>query len=117
MELIKYRAYNHDYLIYDPIKNGMDLCESQVKRIFLSNLGGACNCIIVGPSTINNPSKAYVFHQKDAKKDNSKEQNVFAKYSKDAGYIKDELSIDEKEIRMIGKVVLFYDFIEKLKQV
>lgn len=83
----KYHGLGNDYLIWDPIKNEMELDSNRVKNIFKSNLGTGSSKIIYGPIFEEDRVRLCVFCPNGQESDiNSEDVCIFIKYLKDAGY-------------------------------
>ena len=145
VELIKYHGSGDDYLIYDPVKNHMNLNAAQVKLIFNRSLGTGSEGILVGPIYEGNQCKVHVFRQRGMKKENKNGYRIFLTYLKDQGYdlkesdgltlidaetmrveytgeseeelqVMQESSDEEDTAYSVGKVMLFDSFVDCLKE-
>ncbi|MBE5961982.1 MAG: hypothetical protein E7256_11490 [Lachnospiraceae bacterium] len=146
VELMKYHGSGDDYLIYDPVKNQMNLNAAQVKLIFNRSLVSGSEGILVGPIYEGDQCKVHMFRQRGTKKKTRNGYRIFLTYLKDQGYewqksekvtlvdaetMKEEnmdmyhkevqvmqasLGEEEEQARSVGKVMLFDSFVDNLKE-
>lgn len=121
----KYHGCGNDYLIWDPVKNKMQLDHKRVKAILKSNLGLGCAGILYGPITKDNVT-VFKFFDSRGYEDAIGEENrrIIFKYIKDAGYDPSNLISFVKEKTMnsmqdkvsnIGFIILNNEFVRELE--
>jgi diaminopimelate epimerase len=87
----KYHGLGNDYLVYDCVKNIAVLEEEHIRLICDRNFGVGSDGILIGPILGANKVKVRIFNPdgKEAEKSGNGVR-IFAKYLKDAGYIKED---------------------------
>lgn len=123
----KYRGYGNDFLIWDPVKNKMQLDFNRAKAIKKSNLGFGAAGILYGPITEDNSTFFKVFNSNDCEDDiDEMNKRVFLKYMKDAGYdslesciissLKNDISYNKQDdIQNVGFIILNNEFVKELE--
>lgn len=124
----KYHGFGYDYLIWDPLKNNMQLDYNRVKAITKSNLGIGSIGILYGPITEENNAKFKVFNSNGSENNIDEFNiNIFLKYMDDAGYrdqescnissLKEELGDKQKkvDIHNTGFIILNNEFVKELE--
>lgn len=85
----KYHGLGNDYLIYDCNKNTSELNEENIKLICNGNFGVGSDGILVGPILDDNKYKVRIYNPDGSEAEKSGNGiRIFAKYLKDAGYMK-----------------------------
>ena len=94
MSFNKFHGLGNDYLVYDIEKNKRELSSKEVKRICNRNFGFGSDGILVGPY-MNGESYGVKIYNPDGSEAEISGNGVriFAKYLKDAGYVKDDYFI------------------------
>ena len=91
MEFEKYNGLGNDYLVYDCMKNKDKLSENEIIKICNRNFGVGSDGILVGPYIDNRLYKVKIFNPDGSEAEKSGNGvRIFAKYLKDAGYVKEE---------------------------
>lgn len=122
----KYHGCGNDYLIWDPVKNKMQLDHKRVKAILKNNLGLGCAGILYGPITKDNVTVFKFFDSRGYEDAIGGEENrwIFFKYIKDAGYdpsnmisfVKSKtMSSMEYKVSNIGFIILNNEFVRELE--
>ena len=87
----KYHGLGNDYLVFDVNKNKKEITIDEIKKVCNRNFGFGSDGVLVGPF-----KKGNTFSMKIINPDGSEAEKsgngvrIFAKYLKDAGYVKDE---------------------------
>lgn len=85
----KYHGLGNDYLIYDCNKNTNELNDENIKLICNGNFGVGSDGILIGPILDGDHFKVKIFNPDGSEAEKSGNGiRIFAKYLKDAGYIK-----------------------------
>ena len=121
----KYHGCENDYLIWDPVKNRMQLDFKRVKAIHKGNLGFGCAGILYGPIVDDKNSVFKVFDSKGREdKPNGESIGIFLKYMRDAGYepsntiaFAEGKTFDQKQDNAynIGFIILNSEFVKELE--
>ena len=91
MDFEKYNGLGNDYLVYDCNKNKHKLTKDEIITICNRNFGVGSDGILVGPYINNEQYMVKIFNPDGSEAEKSGNGvRIFAKYLKDAGYIKDK---------------------------
>lgn len=90
MNLQKYHGLGNDYLIYDINQNNSELTKEQIIKICNRNFGVGSDGILSGPYIKDNRISVKIFNPDGSEAEKSGNgARIFAKYLKDANYIKE----------------------------
>ena len=90
----KFHGLGNDYLVYDIIKNKRELSAKDIKKICNRNFGFGSDGILVGPYIDGSQIGVKIYNPDGSEAESSGNGvRIFAKYLKDAGYIKDDYFI------------------------
>ena len=91
MDFEKYNGLGNDYLVYDCNKNKHKLTKDEIITICNRNFGVGSDGILLGPYINNGQYMVKIFNPDGSEAEKSGNgERIFAKYLKDAGYIKDK---------------------------
>ncbi|WP_271712369.1 hypothetical protein [Anaeromicropila herbilytica] len=95
IELVKYRGFGSEYIIYDPNKYQLELTPERIKKISYINCGGYVDGIIYGPIITENKMEFIIFNIDGTKaKLNANAARIFIKYLLDTGYeVEEEITL------------------------
>lgn len=86
--LRKYHGLGNDYLVYDPVKNDMELQERLIQQLCRRNIGVGADGILYGPFFEDKEIKVRIFNPDGSEAEKSGNGiRIFSRYLKDAGYI------------------------------
>lgn len=123
----KYRGYGNDFLIWDPVKNKMDLDLNRAKAIKKSNLGFGAAGILYGPIIEDNNMFFKVFNGDGCEEElDNRNKKIFLRYMKDAGYdplescmmssLKEDIAYNiQDDIHNTGFIILNNEFVKELE--
>lgn len=94
MSFNKFHGLGNDYLVYDIKKNKRELEPKDIKKICNRNFGFGSDGILVGPYLEGNQIGVKIYNPDGSEAEMSGNGvRIFAKYLKDAGYVKDDYFI------------------------
>lgn len=89
--LEKYQGLGNDYFVLDPNKNKLEITPGQVKLICDRNYGAGADGILVGPVFEKGKISVKVYNPDGSEAEKcGNGATIFAKYMRDAGYVKEE---------------------------
>lgn len=87
----KYHGTGNDYFICDPNKNEVNLTEKSIRRICNRHFGFGSDGILYGPIIEDGEYRVRIFNPDGSEAEKSGNGvRIFAKYLKDAGYVKED---------------------------
>ena len=90
IKLHKYHGLGNDYLVYDPAENQMELNPQQIRLICDRNFGVGSDGILYGPLLSGDQIRVKIFNPDGSEAEKSGNGvRIFAKFLKDAGYVKE----------------------------
>lgn len=88
LSFYKYHGLGNDYLVYDPIKNNVELKKRDVERICNRNFGFGSDGILVGPIINGSEISVKIYNPDGSEAEKSGNGvRIFSKYLKDAHYV------------------------------
>lgn len=91
MSFNKFHGLGNDYLVYDIEKNKRELSNKEIKRICNRNFGFGSDGILVGPYMNGDEYGVKIYNPDGSEAEISGNGvRIFAKYLKDAGYVKED---------------------------
>ncbi|MDR3261334.1 MAG: diaminopimelate epimerase [Tannerella sp.] len=84
----KYHGLGNDYIVFDPLKNSLELNEERIKLICDRNFGCGSDGILFGPLMEDGKIKVKIYNPDGSEAEKSGNGvRIFSKYLKDFGYI------------------------------
>lgn len=87
----KYHGLGNDYLVLDPNKNEISLQERNIEMLCRRNFGVGADGILYGPLLSDGKIKVSIYNPDGSEAERSGNGvRIFAKYLRDAGYVKEQ---------------------------